>query len=124
MKKELAAGTLLLLLCLGAWLNVRRMDALTAAVATGLESSESAADRGDTEAALAALAGARAIWDRNRTYTGVFLGHQERDSLRDAFQELEAVLRQREDATAAYGKLRYRLEELTSLEHLRLESVL
>ncbi len=124
MKREWAAGALLLLLCLGAWLHVGHIDALTGTVSAGLERSQQAADRGDTEAALAALAGARAVWDRERTYTGVFLGHQERDSLCDAFLELEAALRRGEDPRTAYERLRFRLEELGRMEHLRLGSVL
>lgn len=126
MKKELAAGCLLLLLILGAWLNIRHIDALTEGVTTCLSLSEKAAEEGDTDAALSALQDALDRWNRERGYAGVFLNHRDLDAVYDAFYQLEELLLQGDiqAAPAAYQRLRTCLEELRDLEHARLETVL
>ena len=126
MKKELTAIGLLLLLLLSAFLNVRHIDNLIEGVQARLTCSESAAEREDAEEALTALAGALELWESHRGYTGVFLSHRDLDSLYDAFSQLEEKLRQEDfqAAAAGYSRLRYYLQDLSSLEHLSFGSVL
>lgn len=126
MKKELAAGGLLLLLILGAWLNIRHIDALTESVTAALRLSERASAEGDAAGALNALREARARWERERGYAGVFLNHRDLDAVYDGFSQLEELLLQGEfqAAPAAYRRLLTCLEALRDLEHARLETVL
>ncbi len=126
MKREFAAGALLLLLVLGAWLNSRRMDQLVWQIDRCLDSSEAAAEQGTFEQALAALENGRRLWEASEGVTGVFLGHQELDAVQDAFFQLEQLLRRgdRAAAPAGYTRLRRCLEEIAALERLSPEAVL
>lgn len=126
MKKEICASLLLILLIFGAWLNIRHIDRLTDAIAADLSLSQAATQRGDFEAALAALREGLDTWLAERQYTGVFLSHRDLDSVYDTFRELEELLLQAdaETAPAVYDKLRYYLEEIVSLERPRLSSIL
>ena len=126
MKKELTAAALLLLLFLGAWLNVRCIDGLIDRVDACLTRSENAMARGDTEEALSALDGARRLWEDGRGYTGIFLNHRDLDSVYEAFSALEELLRQedRQAAPAGYARLQRCLTEVLAMERLSLRSVL
>ena len=126
MKKELTAAGLLLLLFLGAWLNIRHIDGLIAGVDACLSRSEKAMERGDTAEALSALTGARQLWEDGRAYTGIFLNHRDLESVYEAFSSLEELLRQ-EDAQAApagFTRLRRCLDEVAAMERLSLKAVL
>ena len=65
MKRELAAGLLLLMLLLGAALNIRHVDALTEELLVSLDRSENAAERGDFNAALTAYQNALTLWQQS-----------------------------------------------------------
>lgn len=126
MKKELLAAALLLTLCLGAWLNLRRIGDLTAACEVCLERSESALILGDGEAALSAFRDARSLWDRARAYTGIFLSRRDLDGVENAFFLVEEQLLSgaAEGAPARYSLLRRCLRDLAAQERLTAENLL
>ena len=62
MKRELAAGALLLLLMAGAWWNIRAVDTLTGDILAGLDISQAAEEQGDHLTAQAALDKALNRW--------------------------------------------------------------
>ena len=125
MKRELAAGFLLLLLFAGAALNIRHADALTEELIVSLNRSEHAAARGDFEGALTAYANALTLWKENENYAAVFLRHADIDTASDAFYQLEAVLRQEDERSfpAVYAQLRRRLQVIDRMEQLSLGAV-
>lgn len=125
MKRELAAGALLLLLMAGAWWNIRAVDRLTGDILAGLDASQEAEEQGDHLAAQAALDKALNRWLEADSYTHIFIRHAEIDSTADAFYELQAQLLAGEgDSNAAYDKLRYHLDSIQRMEHPSLGSIL
>ena len=125
MKRELAAGALLLLLMAGAWWNIHAVDTLTGEIMGNLDASQAAGEQGDHLAAQSAL-----DFPLNRcleadSYTHIFIRHAEIDSTADAFYELQAQLLSGEgDSSAAYDKLRYHLDSIQRMEHPSLGSIL
>ena len=125
MKRELAAGALLLLLMAGAWWNIRAVDRLTGELLAGLDASQAAEEQGNHLAAQAALDKALNRWLEADSYTHIFIRHAEIDSTADAFYELQAQLLAGEgDSSAAYDKLRYHLDSIQRMEHPSLGSIL
>ena len=125
MKRELAAGALLLLLMAGAWWNIRAVDRLTGELLAGLDASQAAEEQGDHLAAQAALDKALNRWLEADSYTHIFIRHAEIDSTADAFYELQAQLLAGEgDSSAAFDKLRYHLDSIQRMEHPSLGSIL
>lgn len=125
MKRELAAGALLLLLMAGAWWNIRAVDTLTGDILAGLDISQAAEEQGDHLTAQAALAKALNRWLEADSYTHIFIRHAEIDSTADAFYELQAQLLAGEgDSSAAFDKLRYHLDSIQRMEHPSLGSIL
>ena len=125
MKRELAAGALLLLLMAGAWWNIHAVDTLTREIMGDLDASQAAGAQGDHLAAQAALDKARNRWLEADSYTHIFIRHAEIDSIADAFYELQAHLLSGEgDSSAAYDKLRYHLDSIQRMEHPSLGSIL
>lgn len=126
MGRELAAALLLMLLVLGAWLNVACLDRLVGTLEQELSVSEQLADEGDFAAARQALDRALSRWTRAGTYTEIFLRHPEIDAVEDSFFELRSILTE-ENAEAypsAFLKLRYHLDGIDRMEHVRPGSVL
>lgn len=125
MKRELAAGVLLLLLMAGAWWNIRAVDTLTGDILAGLDISQAAEEQGDHLTAQAALDKALNRWLEADSYTHIFIRHAEIDSTADAFYELQAQLLAGEgDSSAAFDKLRYHLDSIQRMEHPSLGSIL
>ena len=125
MKRELAAGTLLVLLIAGAWWNIRAVDRLTGDILAGLDTAQTAEARGQPEEAREALDKALKRWLEADRYTHIFIRHAEIDSTADAFYELQSQLLSGEgDSSAAYDKLRYHLESIRQMEHPSLGSIL
>ena len=125
MKKESAAAALLiLLLALSLW-SIRRVDRTVEEIEEHLQYSEKAALGGDSPYAEAELEAALRLWHAADRYTHVFIRHPEIDSANDAFYTLMQLLRAGEgrSLTAAYDQLRYHLEGIASMEHIRLGSV-
>lgn len=125
MKRELAAGALLLLLMAGAWWNIHAVDTLTGDILAGLDISQAAEEQGDHLTAQAALDKALNRWLEADSYTHIFIRHAEIDSTADAFYELQAQLLAGEgDSSAAFDKLRYHLDSIQRMEHPSLGSIL
>ncbi len=125
MKRELTAVVLLLALLVASLINLRYYDALTGRIEAELTRSESAAERGEFDAALEAYERAESLWLGARRYTSIFLRHPEVDSTSDAFFDLKELLIEgkSEECAAAFDKLCYHLECLNSMEHVGLGSV-
>lgn len=125
MNRELAAGTLLVLLIAGAWWNIRAVDALTGDILAGLDASQAAEEQGNHLGAQAALDKALERWLEADSYTHIFIRHSEIDSTADAFYELQSQLLSGEgDSSAAYDKLRYHLDSIQRMEHPSFGSIL
>ena len=125
MKRELAAGLLLLLLIAGAWWNIQAVDSLAGDILAGLDASQAAQERGDHPGAQAALDEALNRWLEADSYTHIFIRHAEIDATADAFYELQSQLLSGEgDSSAAYDKLRYHLDSIQRMEHPSLGSIL
>ena len=125
MKRELAAGALLLLLMAGAWWNIHAVDALTGEIMGDLDSSQAAEEQGRHTDAQAALDNALNRWLEADSYTHIFIRHAEIDATADAFYELQSQLLSGEgDSSAAYDKLRYHLDSIQRMEHPSLGSIL
>ena len=125
MKRELAAGALLLLLMAGAWWNIHAVDTLTGDILAGLDISQAAEEQGDHLTAQPALDKALNRWLEADSYTHIFIRHAEIDSTADAFYELQAQLLAGEgDSSAAFDKLRYHLDSIQRMEHPSLGSIL
>ena len=126
MKRELAAGALLLLLMAGAWWNIRAVDTLTGDILAGLDISQAAEEQGDHLTAQAALDKALNRWLEADSYTHIFIRHPEIDSTADAFYELRHELESEnsESCRSAYDKLLYHLESIRTMEHLRFGSIM
>ncbi len=121
----IAIGVLAVLLALSVY-NLASIDALTGDISIALSKSQSAAEKLDFKSAREYLNAGLELWLDADEYTHIFLRHPELDATSDAFYELEEVLLQ-EDLTAcaaAYGKLRYHLNSIDSMEHLSLGSIL
>ena len=125
MKREIAAGLLLLAMLAGSLLNLRYYDALTEQIRSELASSREAADSGDFEAARRLCRSAGELWLGSKKYTHVFIRHQEVDSTSDAFYELMQLLDEEnaEGCGAAYNKLLYHIDSNDGMEHPTLGSV-
>lgn len=126
MKREYAAIIILVLLILGAWVNLRYMDSLTGRIEAKLELSQRAAELGNADIAEKALLDALDIWLGADGYTHIFIRHSEIDAISDSFYELyDTLLSSETDALVpAYAKLVYHLESVNDIEHLSLRSLL
>ena len=125
MKREICAVLLLAILIGGSIWNIRRAESLTAEIKEHLALSEKALFADDPDYAEEQLEAALRIWMAARGYTQVFLRHQELDSISDAFYDtLEALHSEEIPALpAVYGRLRYHLDCVTAMEHVRWGSV-
>ncbi len=126
MKREIIAAGLLLLLLLASILNIAYLDALIDRVEAEIDTAEICRKDEEYQQAIAALNRAQQIWDDARSYTHIFIRHPEIDTVADAFHALESDLRD-ENARAAEASLRllrYHLECIRDMEHIRIGSIL
>lgn len=125
MKKEIFAALLMLLLIAGAALNVRHMDKLTGQVGACLERSEAAAQRGDFDAALNALEAGISLWEKEHSYTNIFIRHPELDDTYDTFYELKEIILQKDSEAfpAAFQKVQYHLDCINFMERPTIGSI-
>ena len=126
MKRELVALSLLVLLCVGAGLNVRALDTLTGELLSALTLSETQACSGDYAAARETLDRALERWLSADGYTHIFLRHSEIDAVSDSFYDLRSELEagEGEGLRSLYEKLQYHLDSIDRIEHLSLKSIL
>ena len=121
MKREICAALLLLVLIgVSVW-NIRRADRLTDEIREHLELSERALLAADPNYAKEQLEAAKRIWLSARGYTQMFLRHPELDGTSDVFYETLQDLQAGElrALPAAYERLRYHLDSIRDMEHVR-----
>ena len=121
MKREICAALLLLVLIGASVWNIRRADRLTDEIREHLELSERALLAADPNYAKEQLEAAKRIWLSARGYTQMFLRHPELDGTSDVFYETLQDLQAGElrALPAAYERLRYHLDSIRDMEHVR-----
>ena len=126
MKRELAAGLLLLTLVGGAIYNIIYVTRLVADICACLESSERAISDGETEKAVQDADKALEKWLGAKRYTHIFVRHSEIDATSDAFYELLQDLSagEYEGIDRAYARLNYHLSSIATMEQISLGSIM
>lgn len=126
MKKEWIATALLVLLFAAALINIACLDRLIGRIGEDVSRAQELAECGDFSAAEAALDTAIEHWIAANSYTHIFIRHPEIDSTSDAFFELKELLAEEnaDGFPSAFDKLKYHLNSIDEMEHIRLGSVL
>ena len=126
MKKEWIAAALLALLFAASLVNIACLDRLIGRIEAETDRSKALAAGGDFPAAEAALDEAVELWIAANSYTHIFIRHPEIDSTSDAFYELKELLAEQnaDGFPSAFDKLKYHLNSIDKMEHIRLGSVL
>lgn len=119
MKREIIAALLLASLIAGAYLNIRKIDSLTAELEIYADLSEQSARRGDYAEALRLMHEAEAFLDSKAAYTGTFIRHSETDTIYASMTEIYSVLgaQEADKLEACYNDLRRRLKWLSDMDH-------
>ena len=114
MKREIAAGLVLLLLAIGSWFNLNYLREFTAYCYAGR-----------FDLAEEVLSKAADEWLGTDGYTHIFIRHSEIDSTTDAFFELMSDVRSgdAESAAGSYEKLLAHLSSLYTMERVTLGSI-
>ncbi|MGI6027356.1 MAG: DUF4363 family protein [Candidatus Scatomorpha sp.] len=125
MKREIAAGAVILLLAIGSWINLNYLKNFTGGLEEQLELSRAYCDSGRFDLAEDVLAEAADEWLGADGYTHIFIRHSEIDSTTDAFFELMSDVRSGDAQSAAgsYEKLLARLSSLYTMERVTLGSI-
>ena len=125
MKKTGFALSLLFLLALLSFWNIRHLHSLTEELSRSVEEAQRCAREEDFDRAEAALDRALTRWLRSDGYTHVFIRHSEIDAATDIFYDLrEALLsHDREGAEAQAEKLLYHLRSIYTMERVSVKSV-
>lgn len=124
MKREVIAAALFSALILFSFWNVRRIDKLTGEMTRLLESSETAAESGELDAALGYAEKALEVWLSAEGHTHIFIRHSEIDGTSDAFYELLSAIEEGDALSPAYGKLLYHIDSISGMEHVSIGSIL
>ena len=117
MKRELAAGLLLLALICGAIYNIFYVGDLVRDISAELYASQEALAAGSGERAEEYAEKALQKWLGAEQYTHIFVRHSEIDATADAFYDLLQSLR-------AYSKLLYHLSSIATMEQISLGSIM
>ncbi len=125
MKKALGAGILLLLMLIGAMVNVRYLDGLTDAMIEEAEISRARCAAGDPDGAEAHILNAAGIWTGAEGYVGVFLRQSEEDRVEEGLWAVRECLRAGETdrAEIAIRELENRLRAMAAMEHISRASI-
>lgn len=125
MKREIAAGAVILLLAIGSWINLNYLKDFTGGLEEKLELSRAYCDSGRFDLAENVLAEAADEWLGADGYTHIFIRHSEIDSTTDAFFELMSDVRSGDAQSAAgsYEKLLAHLSSLYTMERVTLGSI-
>ena len=125
MKKALGAGVLLLVMLLGAMVNVRYLDSLTGAMIEEAEYSRARSAAGDPVGAEAHILNAAEIWAGAEGYVGIFLRQSEEDSIEDNLWAVRECLKagEADRAEVAIGHLEARLRAMAAMEHISRASI-
>lgn len=125
MKKELAAGALLLLLAAAAIWNVRYLDRACGALTQRVAEAQAQYAAGAPGQAAEALRGAMDDWDAMDRYAHVLLQHDAVQSVTETFYAALDALNAGDPAAAAQmDLLRLRIENISESEHAALGNVL
>lgn len=125
MKKELIAGSVILLLIAGAVINVLHLRALSSSLTEHIQNAQTASAEEIFDRAEKELRAALDTWLDADGYTHIFIRHSEIDSTSDAFYDaLSCIAEQDGDgAVAACEKLQYHIDSIVSMEYVTLKSV-
>ena len=117
MKREIAAGLVLLLLAIGSWFNLNYLREFTGGLEEQLALSRAYCYAGRFDLAEEVLS--------KDGYTHIFIRHSEIDSTTDAFFELMSDVRSgdAESAAGSYEKLLAHLSSLYTMERVTLGSI-
>ena len=123
--REIFAVVLLLLLVVGAILNVNHLDGIIQDIMERIDEAEVLASQGEFQKSANAIHSASMIWRDSSPYTGILLRHPEIDSCSDAFSELysEICAEDYNRARGSFEKLRAHLTGVASMERLSFGSV-
>lgn len=126
MKRELAAGLLLLALIGGAVYNIFYVSTLVLDISRCLTSSQTALSLGDEDKALQSADDALKMWLGTEQYTHIFVRHSEIDATSDAFYDLLQSLSAGEydGIEQTYSKLQYHLSSIATMEQISLGSIM
>lgn len=125
MGREILALLLIVLLITAAGLNIMAADKLTKNISLCLDKAELAAAAGKQAEAQSSLDAALKIWLDAKSYSHIFIRHQEIDSCTDAFYELKdaIVSDNSENSAALFAKLRYHVQSIAEMEKPRLGNI-
>lgn len=126
MKKEGIAAGIILILIVGAVINVLYLRHFTDDITERIHNSQTYCAQEDYDTAESELRSALDIWLEADWYTHIFIRHAEVDSTSDAFYDTLSCLieRDQDSAVSAYEKLLYHIDSIVSMEHVTLKSVL
>lgn len=126
MIREKIALALLAALIGAALINIAYMDKLSQKIIADIDEAENFGLEEQFDAAEISLNRAIELWNKHKSYTGIFLRHPEIDSSYDCFYDIMAEIHQNEkDALPALcEKLRYHIRCMTDMEKISFRSVL
>ena len=126
MKRELAAGLLLLALIGGAIYNIFYVGKLARDISGDLYASQEALTAGNGERAEKYAERALQKWLGAEQYTHIFVRHSEIDATADAFYDLLQSLSggEYDGIDKAYSKLLYHLSSIATMEQISLGSIM
>lgn len=125
MKKEIISLVLLILLFIGALLNIRVIDNMVRTLEDGVQASYDAAKENDFEKASELIDETVTDWLSRDGYTHIFIRHTEIDSATDAFFEYISDISAEDigSAEGSFGMLMAHLDSLKTMEHISFGSV-
>ena len=125
MKKELIAGTLLILLLAASYYNVYWLDRFVGELEAEVILSRACMEAGQFTDAEASLRRAIDRWIAADGYTHIFIRHSEIDSATDAFYDLlsDVKARDTESAVGSTEKVMAHLQGLVGMERPTLGSI-
>lgn len=126
MKKEKIAAGIILILLVGAVINVLYLRRFSGDIIEQIQSSQTYCAQEDYDTAELKLRSALNIWLEADGYTHIFIRHSEVDSTSDAFYDALSCLvaHDQDGAVSAYEKLLYHIDSIVSMEHVTFKSVL
>lgn len=125
MKKELIATSILIMVLILAFTNIRHLDNTIAEIIKIVDTSERQMESGDLDSASASIEAVIAKWTEKEWYTHVFIRQNQDDSIVDSFYELLSDLYSDNtgEAKSGYKKLRAQLKEMAETEHLKFANI-
>ncbi len=125
MKKEIAAGVLLVLLFTGVLINIRITERMVLSLTDEVTEAYGSALAGDFVSARRQIDAAAEHWLSLDGYTHIFIRHSEINSTTEAFFQLKADIYAEDAGSAAgsYGLLRETLSSLMTMEQISIGSI-